>query len=121
MPAGQPAPLDPGAALANGLNIPYAAYLDLVGRPIGQMTPTVAPVLWVDRVNDTRGARAAMQAGGLPADGVVRNVCERDDRKVIDISMNFYAVHVQRVPLAGTLPSVEENGRRVVAGSDDGP
>ena len=214
-----------GVAPANGVNIPYIAYLDLLGRPLGEMTPTPAPVLWVDRVNDTRAAQAAMQAGDLsadeyrrslagakvyalragddpmpylvdrykavllrvkrvllwlldrfpglyeyfikvvppdirwppeeimdslkrheaprksfvayftrdprrtvprepriivsPADGVVRNVCERNGRKIIDISMNFYDVHVQRVPLAGTVLSVEESGRRVVAGSDD--
>ena len=214
-----------GVAPANGVNIPYAAYLDLLGQPVATMAPTATPVLWVDRVNDQRAAAAAIAAGDLqardyrrslagrkvetlragddpwpylvarykavllrvkrvllwlldtfpdlyryftkvvppdmrwppaeimaslmrhetprksfvdyftrdpersvphepriivaPADGVVRNVFERNGRKIIDISMNFYDVHVQRVPLGGTVRSVEESGRRVLAGSED--
>jgi D-aspartate ligase len=214
-----------GVAPANGVNIPHAAYLDLLGRPVPVMSPSPVPVLWVDRVNDARAAAAAVTAGrataddirrslpgpkvyalraaddpwpyavdrykavllrvkrlllwlldrmpGLyvfftkvippdlrwppqeimdslkrheeprrsfvayftrdpqrrvprepriivsPADGVVRNVLERGGRRVIDISMNFYDVHVQRVPIDGVIQSVEESGRRVEAGSED--
>ena len=212
-------------APANGTNIPYAAYLDLLGLPVPEMQPRVKPVLWVDRVNDTRSACAAIAAGELdavaykaslagpkvytlyasddpapylverykallmrvkrvlmrmldafpglyrffdravppdlrwppteitdslkrhelprksfvdyftrdpdrtvpnepriivsPADGVVRNVLERNGRRVIDITMNFYDVHVQRVPMDGIVLSVEETGRRVEPDSDD--
>lgn len=214
-----------GVAPANGVNIPYAAYLDLLGQPVPKWSPSPVPVLWVDRLNDARSAAAAIAAGrataadirrslagpkvyalraaddpwpyvverykavllrvkrlllwlldripGLyvffikvippdlrwppeeimdslkrhreprrsfvgyftrdperrvpnapriivsPADGVVRNVFERDGRRVIDISMNFYDVHVQRVPIDGVVRSVEESGRRVEVGSED--
>jgi phosphatidylserine decarboxylase precursor-related protein len=214
-----------GVAPANGVNIAYAAYLDLLGELVQAMSPAAEPVLWVDPVSDARSASAAIEAGELdalgyrrslagrkvytvyagddpwpylverykailvrikvlllrlldafpglyayfknlvppdlrwppqevmeslkrhesprqsfvdyftrdperrvpkepriivsPADGVVRNVFQRDGRKVIDISMNFYDVHVQRVPLDGTVLSVEEMGRRVARDSED--
>jgi D-aspartate ligase len=212
-------------APCNGVNLPYAAYLDLLGQAVPPMQCTAEPVLWVDRASDMRSAAAAIQAGELdmaayqaslagkkvytiyarddlkpylvermkavimrvnlallwlldafpglythflrvmppdrrwpplgivdclkrnvlpprsfvdyftrdpertvpaepriivaPADGVVRDVFERSGRKVIDISMNFYDIHVQRVPIDGTVLSVEESGRRVERGSED--
>ncbi len=212
-------------APANGINIPYVAYCDLLGLPVPGQQLQNEPVKWIDYVNDYRAAEAAIAAGTLshseykysmqrprvfalfawddpiprlsaifkqvkakargvlfcvldaipalypmfkksipadmrwppqvitaslkrnemppssfvqyftrdperrvpngtdimvsPADGVVRNIFERNGKKIIDISMNFYDVHVQRYPISGRVVSVEETGERVEAGSDD--
>jgi phosphatidylserine decarboxylase len=52
-----------------------------------------------------------------PADGVVRNIHITKNKKIIDISMNFYDVHVQRVPISGKVVSVKEDGHKVKKGS----
>lgn len=52
-----------------------------------------------------------------PADGVVRRIIEKDDKKIVVISMNFYDVHVQRVPISGKLISTENAGHYVEHGS----
>lgn len=212
-------------APANGVNLPYLAYCDLLGLPLPQPRPPPAPVTWIDPLSDARAAESAIASGELdqaayrasvagprvytlfarddlrpyliarykavlmrvkvallglldtfpwlytyfvkaippdlrwppdeikdslmrhelprksfvdyftrdperrvppepriivsPADGVVRKVFERDGRQVIDISMNFYDIHVQRVPLGGRVRSVEESGRRVDRDTDD--
>jgi len=210
-------------APANGVNIPYVAYCDLLGLPVPAAEPATSLVKWMDTANDHRSALAAIGAvtltesgyrdsiapprvetiydrddrgpwlftyrqrgvgkikrgldrvfdrapwlyppfegilppeerwspehikGALrqhrlpspayvryftrdperrppkkdrivvsPADGVVRRIFEQEDRYIIDISMNFYDVHVQRIPLDGTITAIVDEGHPVERGS----
>jgi len=210
-------------APANGVNIPYVAYCDLVGDPMPAAIAASGPVKWIDPERDRRSADAAIAAGSLdwraykrsvagpvvetiraaddispwlfsyrqravrkvkgamcrvfdslpwiyapfegvlppderwppteitsrlkrhrlpsasyvryftrdpkrvppsrqriivsPADGVVRRVFESNHRLLVDISMSFYDVHVQRVPIGGTVRHIEDSGHTVEKGS----
>lgn len=52
-----------------------------------------------------------------PADGVIRSIKTVGNKIIIDISMNFYDVHIQRVPLSGKVVSVLEVGHKLEKGS----
>lgn len=212
-------------ATANGVNIPYVAYRDLLGLKAQQAIPRKAPVKWRDVGNDQRSAQQAIAEGTLdrhayrqslkgelvqslyanddrrpwmytqrqklvkrtkralyttfdhipwlytpfqsvlppqerwpaheitaslrqhqlpresfvryftrdperkvpnkrgiivsPTDGVIRDIFQRDNKVVIDISMNFYDIHMQRVPIDGTVVQVDECGHKPIYGSDD--
>ena len=54
-------------AVANGINIPYVAYCDLIGRPITQLDhPALpGPVKWINEWSELRSARFYLQRGDL--------------------------------------------------------
>jgi phosphatidylserine decarboxylase len=52
-----------------------------------------------------------------PADGIVTNIYEKENKRIIRIYMDFYDVHVQRIPIDGRVISVEEAGCKVEKGS----
>ena len=54
-----------------------------------------------------------------PADGVIKRIFDEDGKKVILIHLDFFDVHVQRVPISGKVVSVEEAGHKVEKGSEE--
>lgn len=54
-------------AVANGINIPYVAYCDLIGRPVTQLDhPALpGPVKWINEWSELRSARFYLQRGDL--------------------------------------------------------
>lgn len=54
-----------------------------------------------------------------PADGIIKRIFDEGDSKVILIHLDFFDVHVQRVPISGRVIGVEEVGHKVEKGSEE--